>query len=244
MKRIISLSTGSIFQFGIHRIFRIAKAAGFKQVELMMRGDAEKGHRDTFDASYLKSLEHEFDIKIHSLHSPIDFEMKPEAYYDKVVLLAGELSVSQIIFHMPRKNCHQTGYKQWFKDIYPEKLKHAKILHLTENMGRKCIKQGVGDFSKFPHLCFDTTHELKAGTDIENITKGLSNISQFHISDFDKDLTHVGLSANKNLITRILKLHPSADFCLELSPNAFIDPLDEDCIIETLTEQRKYLENI
>lgn len=240
----VSLSTGSLYNMGLHRIFSIAKRAGFKELELMMRSYEDNAFGDTFDLKYLQELQKEFGLKITSLHTPIDFETNAAEYYPVVKKLAKELKVKQIIFHIPREKDNQVKYKTWFKRIYMKEMLDQSIPFITENMGKKSVINGADEFNKFPGFCFDTAHELR---DFKNKTTTtilqMNNIMQFHLSNYDRQC-HKDILKNKKFFREIIAAHPEANRCIELSPRAFIDPTDEKKIIKQLIETRKFLESI
>ncbi|MEI7792333.1 MAG: hypothetical protein WCI57_02520 [Candidatus Berkelbacteria bacterium] len=240
----ISLSTGSLYNMGLHRIFSIAKRSGFKELELMMRSFSDNAFADTFDLKYLKELQIEFDLKITSLHTPIDFEANAAEYYSAVKKLAKELKVKHIIFHIPREKDDQKEYKKWFKKVYLKEMNDQKIPFITENMGKKSILNGADEFNKFPGFCFDTAHELRDfGKKTVATILQMKNIKQFHLSNYD-GRCHKDILKNKAFFKEIITAHPEANRCIELSPNAFVDDIDENKIIKQLIETRKFLETI
>jgi len=240
----VSFSTGSLYHMGLHRIFQIAARAGFRDLELMMRSYDDNAYADTYDSIYLKKLQKEFGLKITSLHTPIDFESDAAEYYPVVKKLAKELKVKHIIFHIPRNKDVQAEYKSWFKKIYLEEMSDQPIPFITENMGKKSIVNGAEEFNKFPGFCFDTAHELR---DFDGKTLGtilqIKNIQQFHLSNYDAHC-HMDILQNKKFFEEIIKAHPKANRCIELSPRAFPDPTDEAKIVKKLTETRIFLESL
>jgi len=229
---------------GLHRIFSIAKRAGFKEIELMMRSFEDNAFADTFDLKYLTELQKEFDLNITSLHSPIDFELNAEAYYPLVKKLAKDLKVKHIIFHIPREKDEQKEYKVWFKKTYLKEMTSQPISFITENMGKKSIVNGADEFNKFPGFCFDTAHELRDyGKKTVATILQMKNIKQFHLSNYDKHC-HKDILKNKSFFEEILAAHPEATRCIELSPRAFADEIDEKKIVKQLIETRKFLEKI
>ncbi|MBN1318595.1 MAG: hypothetical protein JXA42_24150, partial [Anaerolineales bacterium] len=59
------LSTGSLYLYGVRRVFELAAEAGFQGIEILI------DHRpDTWHLSYLEKLSNDYKIKITALHSP------------------------------------------------------------------------------------------------------------------------------------------------------------------------------
>ena len=61
----ILLSTGSLYNYGLARVFAMAAEAGFDGVEVLV-----DGRWDSRDPSYLKRLSQEHGLPIAVLHSP------------------------------------------------------------------------------------------------------------------------------------------------------------------------------
>ena len=240
----VSFSTGSLYHMGLHRIFSIAKNAGFTDIELMMRSYDDNAYADTYDFKYLKKLQEEFGLKITSLHTPIDFESNAALYYPVVKKLAKELKVKHIIFHIPRNKDVQENYKLWFEGTYLKEMSEQPIPFITENMGKKSIVNGAKEFNKFPGFCFDAAHELRDFGDKTLATiLETTNIQQFHLSNYDAHC-HMDILQNMKFFKEIITAHPKANRCIELSPRAFIDPSNEIKIIKQLAETRIFLESL
>ena len=95
------LSTGSLYSYGIERVFGLAAQAGFDGVELLV------DHRwDTRQADYLHGLMQRFDLSIPALHSPFSRNCKGwgETEFGAIARtaeLAQELGAAVVIHHLP-----------------------------------------------------------------------------------------------------------------------------------------------
>lgn len=97
----IILSTGSLYTYGLARVFATAAEVGFDGVEVLV-----DGRWDSRDSSYLKRLSSEYGLPIVALHSPFVPEIQgwPAGQLgrlERTVALAEELEVATVVSHLP-----------------------------------------------------------------------------------------------------------------------------------------------
>ena len=97
----ILLSTGSLYNYGLNRVFAMAAEVGFDGVEVLV-----DGRWDSRDPSYLKGLSQEYGLPIAVLHSPFVPEIHgwPPGQLgrlERTVALAEELGVDTVVSHLP-----------------------------------------------------------------------------------------------------------------------------------------------
>lgn len=233
----ITLGTGSLYPYGLNRIFKIARAAGFDGLELMMRPYEIESFWDTWDEKYLADLEKEHNLKIVSLHLPFDYETKPH-HWSEIVKLAKQLKIKQIICHIPRQD--QPAYTKWFKQYYLKPHQYPFAI-LAENMGPnkakgKLVMEDVEQWQKLPAMCFDVAHSMAASQDVANDIAKLNNIKQLHLSEFDRDACHQSILTRPDFFKEILGIKPVGAYCLELCYQAFRDFRDQDDVVAVLKE--------
>jgi sugar phosphate isomerase/epimerase len=236
----ILFSTGSLYRMEMERIFRIAHDSGFKYLELMLRGKDEKTNSDTWSPNRLKELEEKYQIKITSVHSPIDFEFYPEEYLPKTIWLAKEISAQYLIIHLPKIKDKYKIYQEWFPK-FKNKILDQPIPILIENMGKNELYSKAEQFNQFADFCFDITHAMEANIDPVATIKNMDNIRQFHLGYFDGQLDHLKPTLNKKLFRAILSLKPKANRCLEFKPHSFADSMSDEKIVEELKNEIKFL---
>ncbi|MFA5926827.1 MAG: hypothetical protein WCT32_00600 [Patescibacteria group bacterium] len=240
----VLMSTGSLYHMGIDHIFNIAQQAGFKHLELMLRSRKAECWWDFWNHNYIKNLEKIHNIKVSSLHSPIDFEMDAAGYIDSTISLAQRLRVGHVIFHIPKNKDRYEEYRQWFANNYKKYMETSPVMFLTENMGPKCVEQGVNKYNEYPNFCFDTAHEISNGSDVIKMVSEMPNIRQFHLSWFDGKECHMNILKQKKFFRELISIRPDALRCLELRPEAFANPYDDQEIVNSLIQSREFLENI
>ncbi len=97
------LSTGSLYSYGIDRVFALAAEAGFDGIELLV------DHRwDTRQADYLQQLMSRHALPVPALHSPFNRNCQGwgETEFGAVartVELAAELDAQAVVHHLPMR---------------------------------------------------------------------------------------------------------------------------------------------
>lgn len=110
----IILSTGSLYNYGIARVFALAAETGYDGVEVLI--DARW---DSRDPSYLRRLSSDYDLPIAVLHCPFvnDVDGWPRdqlGRLERTVALAQELDVSVVVAHLPFRFCAVAGQLHFF----------------------------------------------------------------------------------------------------------------------------------
>ena len=98
----LALSTGSLYTYGLDRVFDLAKEAGFDGIEVLV-----DGRWDTRQADYLKHLMDRHGLPVVSLHSPFHLIRVPGWEQDSIwrlkrtVELAEALGARVVVAHPP-----------------------------------------------------------------------------------------------------------------------------------------------
>ncbi len=101
------LSTSSLSGYGLHRIFSLAKQAGFDGIDLSVEFDSY----DTYDASYIDSLIISSDMPIMSITAPARKLTKKQC--DQILSLTHDLWVQIVNLHPPHRLDRE---RDWFGD--------------------------------------------------------------------------------------------------------------------------------
>ena len=98
----IALSTGSLYSYGLARVFEMAARAGFEAIEVLV------DHRwDSRQPAYLQRLSQEHSLPIVAIHSPFVILHTPGWPRDALgrlrasVALARELGAGVVVAHLP-----------------------------------------------------------------------------------------------------------------------------------------------
>ncbi len=242
----IILSTGSIWTYGLNRIFEITQRSGFSGVELILKSKKESSYRDSWDVDYLMYLQETYKVKILSFHAPFSFE-EDQSDFEYIINLAVKIGAINLVIHIPRKD--QTKYIGWFQNEYLQNVTKYPISVLTENIVQKPNKAepiytSVNEIEQLPQLVFDTSYALRSNQDPVAMLSQLTNIKELHISHWNGQDDHMGILDNKDLYSRIVSLKKTNLLCLELCPKAFSSIERESLVIDLLSETRSFLENI
>lgn len=242
----VILSTGSIWPYGLNRIFAIAQKSGFSGVELMVRPKKYDAYRDTWDANYLLNLQEKFNVNIVSLHAPFDFK-ESQNDFSTLIELAQAVGATNMVIHVPRLG--QKKYIDWFENEYWENVDDYPITVAAENIvgSQKRAEptyKTIEQLKKLPHLVYDTAYSLKINNDPIATLSELDNVAELHISHWDEKEEHMGIMDHQELYSKIINLGKTDLVCLELCPKAFPSIKDEEKIVAMLDKTRQFLENI
>jgi len=160
----LALSTGSLYTYGLDRVFGLAKEAGFDGLEVLV-----DGRWDTRQADYLKYLVDRHGLPVVSLHSPFHlthvpgWEQDPLWRLKRTVELAEALGAWVVVAHPPlgwlRISLRVTGasnkrdfwvglplswfvgrsYVRWLCDELEDFQRKTEVIVAVENMPRRRI---------------------------------------------------------------------------------------------------------
>ncbi len=147
------LSTGSLYNYSIDRVFALAAEAGFDGIEMMV-----DNRWDTRQADYLKQVASDHALPIHALHSPFNRNCRGWGETEFVAIartaeLAAELGVQVVVHHLPMRvglaflqtgsriirlpNPFDRGHRQyvaWLNGSYQALQASTDVLLCIENM--------------------------------------------------------------------------------------------------------------
>ena len=97
----IALSTGSLYTYGIARIFELAAQIGYDGIEVLV-----DQRPDTRQPAYLRRLSSVYGLPIVALHSPFTPDVPgwpddPLGRLERTAALAQELDVPIVVTHLP-----------------------------------------------------------------------------------------------------------------------------------------------
>lgn len=97
----IVLSTGSLYNYGLVRVFALAARTGYDGVEVIV-----DTRWDSRDPAYLRRLSSDYGLPIVALHSPFVADVQgwppdPLGRLEHTVALAKELGVPLVVAHLP-----------------------------------------------------------------------------------------------------------------------------------------------
>ncbi len=172
-----ALSTGSLYTYGLDRVFALAAEAGFDGIEVLV------DHRfDTRQPVYLRRLIDRHGLPILSVHAP--FRPKrlaawPQTQPESIAAtaeVARAVGAGGVIIHLPR--LREGAYARWLRhDLRAWQRAHPKPVIAVENMPVQWVRwwpfgprelwrmNSLDVWGAFPHLTLDMTHLGTKGQD-------------------------------------------------------------------------------
>ena len=195
----LALSTGSLHNYGLNRVWHFAAEAGFDAVELMVAASW-----DTRQPAYLWRLMGETGLPVVALHTPF----RPVAgfgddYPERVrraLALAGEIGAGVVVAHPEvERGGDVADYGSWLRKHYEELSPAGGPRLAVENLplvvrGRKprFKHHTVERVVAFPCLTFDTTHFGTTGVDLPAAWEALGErVAHVHLSDYRDGNEHL-----------------------------------------------------
>ena len=184
----VIFSTGSLYPFGLERVYAWAAEAGFDGVEIMM-----DERWDTHQEAYQKSLVERFGVPILALHTPLyrgAWGLGPEETLVRVARLASRIEVPVVVAHPPPPG---RPLERWKAGPLREAREHGVVV-AVENMPRSGTRGmfSVGRRSCYlpEHLAdvgevtFDTSHAGASKVDLLRAHSVLTTqLRHVHLSD-------------------------------------------------------------
>jgi sugar phosphate isomerase/epimerase len=184
----IIFSTGSLYPFGLERVYRWISEAGYDGVEIMM-----DERWDTHQEDYLKGLVERHGIPILALHPPLRrgaWGLAPEETLVRVARLAKKIQVPVVVAHPPPPG---KPLERWRAGPLREAREYGVVV-AVENMPRNeaggifRVRRGscylpehladVGD------VTLDTSHAGASKVDVLRAHSVLATqLSHVHLSD-------------------------------------------------------------
>jgi sugar phosphate isomerase/epimerase len=210
---VITLSTGSLYTYGVARVFALAAQAGFDGVEVLI-----DERWDTRQANYLQRLAADYALPVCSLHNPFvpyisGWPSDPVERLKTTVALAQELNVATIVVHLPLRIGFVmiSGFKRrwvlptprspyakmrrWMMEELPSFEANNGVQLCIENMPARrilgwrlnsCWWNTPEEWLRFPHLTLDTTHLGTWGLDPLAVYRQVNGqVCHVHLSNFN-----------------------------------------------------------
>jgi len=186
--RVIALSTGSLYSYGLARVFELGARAGYDGIEVLV------DHRwDSRQPSYLRRLSADYGLPIVAVHSPFVAEVggwpaDQLGRLQRTVPLAQEIGAPLVVTHLPFRIYMIMGhwhayrprhfrlpvliprrepYYHFLRNGLVELEVRAGVTIAVENMPSQRLLglrvngywfNSTAELERFPHLTLDTTH--------------------------------------------------------------------------------------
>ena len=246
----VTLSTGSLWTYGLNRAFEIAQKSGFDAVEVIV-----DERWDTRQPEYLKRLSAETRIEIASLHSPFSALRGSKGYracVEETMALADQVGAGTVVVH-PESSGKRYG--TWLVRNWKKLHESHSATLAVENMPYRIVKTQPKHYThkpeqllRFPATTLDTAHFGLAKIDIlEALNTVRPKLRHIHLSDSKKTQEHLcpgdGTLPLDGFLQGLLDLDFEGIVVLELSPEA-LPVHDEESVIDRLRGIREACERV
>jgi sugar phosphate isomerase/epimerase len=241
------LSTASLAWYGLHKIFLLAKEAQYDWLDLSV--DFEQF--DTMDVLYIKSLEEQNELQIHSVTAP---ERKlTKRNFTQLLALASELEVGIVNVHPPHRFEKE---RDWFGDYL--KLMTQKYPNITINVINAPPKTWLFLISEFGDARPETIKKITEHTalSILNVDPGsgvdlmktfvLLGSTMWLIYLSDKTEESSGLFPGEwsmpleSLLIKLSDIQYPGHFTLSVLPK-YLEAGNDKKVVDRLVEAKRYL---
>jgi sugar phosphate isomerase/epimerase len=241
----VLFSTGSLYPFGLERVYSWAAESGFDGVEIMM-----DERWDTHQRAYLEHLQERYGVKILALHPPLRrgaWNLGPEQTLVRTARLAHGMDVPVVVAHPPPPG---RSLERWATGPLRE-AREQGVSVAVENMPRaepRCVFSiqryrscylpehllGLGD------VTLDTSHVGASKVDLIRAYSTLApQLRHVHLSDSDLNgrdqhrLPGKGLLPLRPFLSALARSDYPGAVSLELKPWPLGAP-DHDTILERM----------
>ncbi len=186
----VIFSTGSLYPFGVERVFSWISESGYDGAEVMM-----DDRWDTHQEDYLRELSERRDVRILALHPPIfegAWRLSPGETLVRAARLARSLDIPTVVAHPPRPG----KLREW-RDGPLREAREEGVVVAVENMPRSGPRGFLGfggeGSSYLPEhldgmgdITLDTSHVAASRLDLMGVYSTLADrLRHVHLSDSD-----------------------------------------------------------
>ena len=248
-KMVLALSTGSLHNYGLNRVFALAAEAGFEGLEIMV-----DERWDTRQADYLTHLSAKYNLPIVSMHEPFHhlnlhgWNRDLLSRLKRTIKLAERVGAYLVVIHPPKRTFRVNfgdsfslhlpfpvgrAYLRWLKEKLATFQARTPVLITLENM--PCRRFGplrlnhyhlnnLEELKNFAHLTFDTTHWGSWGVNLLETYEQLADrIVHVHLSNYngrEHSLLTDGCLPLAELLRRLKAHRYQGIITVELGPTA------------------------
>ena len=188
----VVFSTGSLYPFGLERVYSWAAEIGFDGVEIMM-----DERWDTHQAHYLTDLAGRYGLPIRALHPPLGrgaWRLDREETLVRVAKLAAKVGAEVVVAHPPADGAR---LESWSQGTLADARKSG-VAVAVENMPRDRAGQFIFRWDRqycyrperllsLGDVTLDTSHLAVSGVGIMHAFEILKNqLRHIHLSDSNR----------------------------------------------------------
>jgi len=244
----LALSTESLKGYGLHRIFRFAKEAGFDGVGLAM----VNGDFDSLDTDYIKEISEKEGMPVLSIQTPAKTS---KAKIEEAIIMAKTLGTRIIVIQPPK--IFDRTISKWLKNEIPKIRQKENISIALENASTKTMlgfipehaMASISDLKRFKHVSLDTSRAGEKKADLLELYETLKPyMVHVHLSNIYKGKGYAPPETGSLPLEKFLETLKADDFkgiiALKVKPSNFHaghKEKVEQSLKESLDYCKKYL---
>lgn len=239
----IALSTDSLKGYGLNRIFKMVKDAGYDSVDLSI----DPRNFDTQNAEYVKSLIDEYNIPVCAIQTPQNCNAKR---VQLTVEMAKKIGTKIIVIQAPK--VFDFKYIQWLKNEIPKIRQKENISIALENAPSGSFfgiipEHAMGnilDLKKFKHACLDTSRIAQKREDLIRVYKVLQKyLVHVHLSNLKAGTPYSppekGILPIESFLAKLKQDGFSGTITMKIN-GKFLNVGDDEKVMEALEEQKLF----
>lgn len=242
----ITLSTDSLQGYGLNRVFKFIKEAGYDGVDLVI----DPKNWDTQNVKYLQQLTDEYNLPILSLQTPPNANARTVL---DTVEMAKELKVKIIIVQPPK--LLNLKYIKWLTTEIPKIRQREDLSIALENAPSDTFlgiipehaMQSLVDLKKFKHAALDTSRVAFKKDDLIRVYNVLKKfLVHVHVSNVRKGKGYAmpdeGALPLESFLTKLKQDGYKGAISFKIQPK-FLKAGDDVKVLKNLAECKKFYEN-
>lgn len=242
----ITLSTDSLKGYGLNRIFKLIKDAGYDGVDLYI----DPKDFDTLDSAYVKSLAEEYSLPVVSLQAPQNATAKQVV---NTIEMAKEIGAKIVVVQAPKM--FNFKYTKWLTNEVPKIRQREGISIALENAPSKTFlgivpeyaMNNLNELKKFKHAALDTTRVAQKKDDLIRVFNAIKKfLVHVHVSNVKKGkgyaLPDEGVLPLESFLTKLKQEGYRGAVSFKIAPKS-LQAGDEKKVLKHLADCKKFYED-
>lgn len=240
----LALCTDSLSNYGLNRIFRFAKKAGFDGIEIALTKDF-----DTQNAEYIAELVDEYKLPVVAVSAPRKTTKKKVL---AAIEMAKKLNCQIVVVQPP--DLLNFSLASWLKKEIPLTRKKEQMHICLENSDAKTFfgilpqyaMNSVADLKSFNAVSIDTANVVSKKLDLMKVYDQLKGvIYHIHLADATTSKSHIfpgkGVVPLESLLTKLKVDDYKYAISLRVHEKS-LHPGDDKKVVAKLTDAREFYE--
>ena len=237
------LCTDTLQGYGLNRIFKLAKEAGYEGIDLSV----DFNLFDTCNKEYIKELVEQYQMPVHAISAP---KQRSAKKIKEIVEIAKHVGSKVIILQPPK--IHEFKIISWLQKEVP-KLREKEFISIALENAPSGTFLGIfpehalsntQDLKKFKHVSLDTA---RIGESKKDIIRAYGVFKKFlvhiHLSNMYKGKKYAplnnGILPLESFLTKLKQDKYPGAISIKILPK-HVNAGDDEEVIESLKKAKKY----